>query len=144
MRWGVDRLVALCYFYIMSLPVRLSDALVLDARLAGKAVHRSISGQVEFWANIGRAIEPLILGEQVIALCRTGTARPLSACLKSVDSPEGRRRLSDFLQTQPYPHYEPAPEGDGLLIRIDANGKRSVGRFVNREFRIVEKNGSTR
>ena len=128
----------------MSSPVRLSDALVLDARLASKAVHRSISGQVEFWASIGRAIEPLLLGEQVIALCRTAAVRPLSACLKSVDSPKGRRRLADFLRTQPYPHYEPAPEGHGLLIRIDAGGKRSVGRFVNRQFRLAQKDGSTR
>ncbi len=128
----------------MSLPVRLSDALVLDARLASGAVHRSISGQVEFWASIGRAIEPLLLGEQVIALCRSATASPLSACLKSVDSPEGRQRLTDFLRTQPYPHYEPTPEGDGLLIRIESNGKRSVGRFVNRKFRVVEQEESSR
>ena len=128
----------------MSLPVRLSDALVLDARLASKAVHRSISGQVEFWASIGRAIEPLLLGDQVIALCRTAAVRPLSACLKSVDSPEGRRRLANFLRTQPYPHYEAAPEGQGLLIRIDADGRRSRGRFVNREFRLIKKDGSTR
>lgn len=141
---GVDRLVALCYFYTMSLPVRLSDALVLDARMTSKAVHRSISGQVEFWASIGRAIEPLLLGEQVIALCRTATARPLSACLQSVDSPEGHRRLADFLKTQPYPHYEPHPDGHGLLIRVDADGKRYVGRFVNRKFKLVEKKGSSR
>ena len=80
----------------------------------------------------------------MIALCRTAAVRPLSACLKSVESPEGRRRLADFLRTQPYPHYEPAPEGHGLLIRIDASGKRSVGRFVNREFRLIKKDGSTR
>ena len=43
----------------LSQPVKLSDALVLDARLAGEAVERSIAGQVEFWAAIralGRAI----------------------------------------------------------------------------------------
>jgi len=128
----------------MSLPVRLSDALVLDARLAGEVVHRSISGQVEFWASIGRAIEPLILGEQLIALCRTTSVRPLSVCLESVDSPEGHRRLVDFLKTQPYPHYEPAPDGHGLLIRIEEDGKRSLGRFVNREFRLIEKERSAR
>ena len=44
----------------MSQPVKLSDALVLDARLAGQALERSIAGQVEFWARLGRAIEPLL------------------------------------------------------------------------------------
>ena len=127
----------------MSTPVRLSDPLVLDARLAGKTVHRSIAGQVEFWADIGRAVEQLLLGPQVASLCRAAVAKPLSACLESVDSPEGRRRLENFLETQPYPHYEPSPEGNGLLIRIDAAGKRSLGRFVNREFKIVKNKAST-
>jgi hypothetical protein len=38
----------------MSQPVKLSDALVLDARLAGEVQERSIAGQVEFWAKLGR------------------------------------------------------------------------------------------
>ena len=46
--------VAICYPTTMSQPVKLSDALVLDARLAGEAVERSIAGQVEFWARLGR------------------------------------------------------------------------------------------
>ena len=122
----------------MSQPVKLSDALVLDARLAGETVERSIASQVEFWARIGRAIEPLLQGEQVLALCRNAAARPLSECLKSVDSLEGRDRVSNFLQSQPYPHYEPHPEKPGLLIRTDVDGKRAIGRFINRKFQLVK------
>ncbi|HUJ11869.1 MAG TPA: hypothetical protein VL171_17805 [Verrucomicrobiae bacterium] len=118
--------------------MKLSDALVLDARLAGEAVERSIAGQVEFWARIGKAIEPLLQGAQVIALCRNAATHPLSECLKSVDSPAGRRRVVEFLQSQPYPHYEPHPNEAGVLIRIEANGKRTVGRFVNRQFQPVK------
>src|SRR5262245_38894256 len=123
----------------MSQPVKLSDALVLDARLAGKIVERSIAGQVEFWARLGRAIEPLLLGTQAMALCQRGSTQPLSACLEAVDSPAGRRRVQQFLASQPYPHYEPAPDAPGLLLRIDANGKRTLGRFVNREFKPIRK-----
>jgi hypothetical protein len=122
----------------MSQPVKLSDALVLDARLAGKAVERSIAGQVEFWARIGRGIEPLLQGAQVLALCRNAATRPLSACLKSVGSPAGRRRVAEFLQGQPYPHYEPHPNQAGVLVRIEANRKRTAGRFVNRQFQPVK------
>lgn len=118
--------------------MKLSDSLVLDARLAGEAVERSIAGQVEFWARIGRAIEPLLKGDQVLALCRNGAARPLSECLELVDSPQGRRRLSSFLQAQPFPHYESHPKKRGLLVRIEANGKRTTGRFVNRQFQAVK------
>lgn len=119
----------------MSQPVKVSDALVLDARLMGEATQRSIAGQIEFWARLGRAIETLLRGDQVLALCKAGKAKPLSACLQSVDSPEGRKRLAEHLKSLPYPHYEPAP--GGLLVRIEANGKRTTGRFVNRRFQPV-------
>jgi hypothetical protein len=118
----------------MSQPVKLSDALVLDARLAGGATERSIAGQVEFWAKLGRAIEPLLRGDQALALCRSGGARSLSALIRSVEAPAGRRRLAAHLASLPFPHYAPAPGSKGLLIRTGADGSRSVGRFVNRTF----------
>jgi hypothetical protein len=93
----------------MSQPVKVSDSLVLDARLAGEAVERSIAGQVEFWAKIGRAVEPLLEGDKVLALCRKGAARPLSQCLKSVDTTAGRKRVSEFLNSQPYPQVAQCP-----------------------------------
>jgi hypothetical protein len=117
----------------MSQPVKLSGKLVLDARLVGQVCERSIAGQVEFWARLGRAIEPLIDGTRAMALARAGEALPLSACLDSVDTPEGRGRVADYLRTRPFPHYEPA-ETPGLLVRTTADGRRTVGRFVNRRF----------
>ena len=123
----------------MSQPVKISDGLVLDARLMGKAAERSITGQIEFWAKLGRAIEPLLQGTQVLALCRAGNARPLSDCLTTVDSPEGRGRVAEYLNSLPFPHYEPAPDSPGLLIRTEANGKRTVGRFVNRTFQAAKR-----
>ena len=83
-------------------------------------------------------IEPLLQGVQVMALCRQGATRPLSQCLESVGTPAGRNRLSKFLGSQPWPHYEPHPHQAGLLLRIDENGKRTVGRFVNRRFETVK------
>ena len=122
----------------MSQPVKISDGLVLDARLMAQAAERSITGQIEFWAKLGRAIEPLLQGTQVLALCWAGNARSLSECLKSVDTPEGRNRVADHLNSQPFPHYEPVSQSAGLLVRIEANGKRTVGRFVNRKFQEVK------
>ncbi len=122
----------------MSQPVKVSDALLLDARVAGEIVERSIAGQVEFWAKIGRALEPLLRGDQVLALCRSGEVKSLSACLASVDSPKGRQRVVEHLKTRPYPHYEAAVDSPGMLVRIEAGGKRTVGRFVNRQFQAVK------
>ena len=122
----------------MSQPVKVSDALLLDARVAGGAVERSIAGQIEFWAKIGRALEPLLRGDRVLALCRAGNVKPLSACLESVDSPAGRQRVVEHLKTRPYPHYEAAAGSPGLLVRTEADGKRTLGRFVNRQFQPVK------
>jgi hypothetical protein len=121
----------------MSQPVKLSDNLVLDARLAGEVVERSIAGQVEFWARLGRSVELLLEGRQVMALCRAGAAQPLSQLLDTVDTPAGRRRVTAFLESQPFPHYRPHPDRPGLLERIEEDGTRTTGRFVNREFRAV-------
>jgi len=122
----------------MSQPVKLSDELVLDARLTSKIADRSIAGQIEHWAQLGRAIEPLLQGAQALALRRAGSVKPLSKCIQSIDTDEGRRRVADHLQSQPFPHYEPAPNLPGMLIRIEADGTRAVGRFVNRQFKEAD------
>ena len=118
----------------MSQPVKLSDELVLDARLAGEVLERSIAGQIEFWAQLGQALEPLLDGTTAMALKRAGRAQPLSGVLASVHSDEGRRRVTDYLDSRPFPHYETDSARPGLLVRIDADGTRTSGRFVDRKF----------
>jgi hypothetical protein len=118
----------------MSQPVKLSDDLVLDARVIGKIARRSIAAQVEYWAGLGRAIELVLQGRQALALSQAAAARPLSECLALVDTPDGRRRVAEYLQSRPYPHYEPAPDSPGLLVRVEEDGTRTLGRFVHRRF----------
>jgi hypothetical protein len=118
----------------MGQPVKLSDALVLDARIAGEAQERSIAGQVEFWARLGQSVEPLLRGRQVLALRRKAESLPLWEALATVDTPAGRKRVADVLARRPYPHYEQHPTEPGKLIRIDEDGTRAEGRFVNRVF----------
>ncbi len=122
----------------MSQPVKISDELLLDARLTAEISERSIAGQIEFWAQLGRAIEPLLEGAQALALRQAGSALPLSDCLASVDSAKGRCRVAAYLNSRPFPHYEPAPGASGLLVRVAEDGTRTVGRFVGREFQVVQ------
>lgn len=124
----------------MSQPVKLSDALVLDARQTGAIAERSIAGQIEFWARLGRAVEPLLSGDRALALRRAGDEKPLSEMIVSVDSEEGRQRVFDLLNSQPFPHYEPAPDCSGFLVRIEESGERTIGKFVKGEFRPVPAN----
>lgn len=118
--------------------MKLSDALVLDARIAGEVEERSIAGQVEFWAKLGRSLDLLLEGRQVLALRRNAGTQPLSEALASVNTSSGRKRLADTLASQPYPHFKSHPGKPGLLIRTDEDGKQAVGRFVNRVFSVVE------
>jgi hypothetical protein len=120
----------------LSQPVKLSDSLVLDARLTGEVFQRSIAGQVEYWARLGRTVEESLNGNQVMALTRNKTAVPLSELVEKVDTPEGNKGLADYLKTLPFPHYAAHPKEAGLLIRTEEDGRRSVGRFINRQFAV--------
>ena len=106
--------------------------------LPEKSRNGPLRDRIEFWARLGRAIEPLLRGDKALALRRAGDSAPLSKCLKSVDSSEGRKRVAEHLNKLPYPHYE-AAAAPGLLVRTEANGKRTTGRFVNREFQSVKR-----
>jgi hypothetical protein len=134
----LDTDVVFCYIYLMSQPVNISNRLVLDARMTADIDDRSIAGQIEHWARLGRAIEPLLRGDQALALKRAGEARPLSECLRLAASADGRKRVHEYLKTLPFPHYEQV-DSSGLLVKIDADGRRTEGRFVNREFKPIKK-----
>lgn len=128
----------------MSQPVKLSDALVLDARLTSEVAERSIAGQIEYWARLGRAVEPLLNSERILALRKSGDVQLFSDLISSVDSSQGRKRVMEYLAQMPFPHYESAPDHPGYLVRIEEDGSRIVGRFVDREFQLLRKGSQAR
>lgn len=133
---AVDEVVAKRYPEPMSQPVKLSDQLVNEARTTAAVAERSISGQIEHWAKLGRAVEGLLRGDRVHAL-GIAAEQQLSSMVASVDRESGRKRVQDYLSTRPYPHFEPVAQRPGWLVRIEEDGTRTVGRFINREF-VVE------
>jgi hypothetical protein len=122
----------------MGQPVKLSDELVDDARAVVPFSQRSIAGQIEFWAGLGKSIEPLLRGDQALALQMSGGERPLSQLLSEVETAKGRKRLEATLKKRPYPHYKPVPDRPDLICRIEEYGTETVGRFVGREFKAIE------
>ncbi len=64
-------------------------------------------------------------------------AKMAELALDAVDSDEGRDRLLRYLKAQPYPHYEPDPTNRDLVVRIEENGSRVSGHFVNENFVAV-------
>jgi hypothetical protein len=120
----------------MPLPVKLSDALVLDARLAAEVQQRSIAGQVEYWASLGKLVDALLDGRNRTEVLQKSKAKPLSELVATIGTPEGDARLKAYLESEPFPHFESHPTRKGILIRIEADGARSVGRFVGRKFLV--------
>ena len=124
----------------MPQPVKISDALLLDARIAGETMNRSIAGQVEFWAQLGRSVERLLNGKEINRLRSAAPPPSLSDILASVDQPSGRARLQAVLEAKPYPHYRPVPGDPDRMERIEEDGTRTIGQFRNREFVATEEN----
>ena len=73
-------------------------------------------------------------GDRALALQRTGAVRPLAELIESVDTDAGRDRVRTTLASLPFPHFEACPDRPGMLVKIDADGTRTRGRFVNRVF----------
>ncbi len=122
----------------MGQPVKLSDALVDDARAVVPFSQRSIAGQIEFWAGLGKSVEPLLRGDRALSLQMAGGDRSLSQLLSEVDTAKGRKRVEATLSKRPYPHYKPVPGHPDLVRRIEEDGSETVGRFVGRDFEAVE------
>ena len=141
-RYELDLWVAKRYHciggFFMSQPVKLSDELVDDARAVVPFSQRSIAGQIEFWAGLGKSIEPLLRGDRALSLQMAGGDRPLSELLAELETRKGRKRLEAVLKERPYPHFKPVVGHPELICRIEENGSETIGRFVGREFIAVE------
>ncbi len=122
----------------MGQPVKLSDKLMLEARLVAEESQRSIAGQIEHWARLGRAMDALMRPGAALKLKRRGPVPLVSERLRDIDTPAGRARVAAALAAGPFPHFEAAPGRPGLLVKIDEDGKRAVGRFIKRTFTPVK------
>ena len=122
----------------MGQPVKLSDELVNDARAVVAFSQRSIAGQIEFWATLGKSIEPLLRGDRALALQMAGGDRPLSQLMSEVENAKGRKQLEATLNKRPYPHYKSVPDQPELVCRIEEDGSETIGRFIGRDFQVLE------
>jgi hypothetical protein len=122
----------------MGRTVRLSDGLVQDARLVGEVAERSIAGQIEYWAQLGRAVASLIDGESALRHKRGRGGKRPSACLRTRSRKEAIAEFAEYMNARPFPRYHPVLGRPGYLLKIDADGSRTLGRVVNRSFEPVE------
>ena len=125
----------------MGMPVKLSDELVEAAREEAANADRSITSQIEHWAKIGRSVETILRHQDIRKLKRSPSSvtltsaarRSIEATLARVVAETDRRSLGRSLQAG-RTVYQSDPAGSGLTERIEPDGRRTLGRLVNRIF----------
>jgi hypothetical protein len=118
----------------MGQPIKISEDLALAAREEAAVCERSIASQVEHWARIGRAVEQVLGHGQVVALKRHAGLPEFQQAMREATSEAGQRKALRHLQQLAAPRFGVDPERPGLVVRIDADGTRTYGRFVQRRF----------
>ena len=129
----------------MGMPVKLSDDLVLSARVEAEATDRSITAQIEHWAKLGRAVEAALKHADVLALKSSngdlakafpGQSKQaaVQALLERIAAATDRSGVVEKLRARSQPVYGTDPRFPGMVVRIDPDGTRTPGRFENRRF----------
>jgi hypothetical protein len=127
----------------MSTPIRLDDNLVREAELEGISHKRTPPKQIEYWAEIGKAVAHNLSSSDLFNLMQGFAdirieARPsVNADPAEVFTALERDRQDGTLAqvvTQAKVWYEASKNNPGMLDRVQADGSRETGRFRNGEF----------
>ena len=131
----------------MPQPVKLSDALIDAARTESARADRSLAGQIEHWAQLGRMIEPGLTSANIQALkhgeadvaevlppTEEGQAL-LEALIAAVANDSRRSKVTRGFAGRV--RYGTDPDLPGFVIRLGPDGTRSVGRLVEGRFKAV-------
>lgn len=127
-------------------PMRLEKTLVQAAALAGENCKRSTAGQIEYWAEIGRAVEKILDLDAIIAV-QSGLARvklePTAGKPVSSDAVFGRLEADRRNQTLArkvaatpisQPRYQASKIRPGLLEQVAVDGSVTLGHFSQGRF----------
>ncbi len=120
-------------------PMRLDPELVDEATEAAKRQKRSTRKQIEFWAELGRAVDGVVTLAQAAGL-RSGLLAVTAPDVGPVDADdvfaelEARRADLPGEVTRSSVRYQASRAHPGMLERIDGTGRRTIGQFENGEF----------
>ena len=127
----------------MSSPMRLSPALI---EREGAIQKRSIPKQIEFWAELGKAVARVVDLADVYAIIQGIKGLKVEPVASAGVEPqevfnaiENSRQSGDLADrvTSAAVYYEANPGRPGLLDRVDtATGQRQTGQFQNGKFRL--------
>ena len=128
----------------MKSPLRLNSALIVAAQKVGSIQKRSVPNQIEYWAELGRAIEHLLEPNDIYAITQGFKKITIEAIASKPVNPddvfasiENSRKNGVLAEkvTSAGVYYESSQSRPGLLDRINSStGERQTGRFRNGKF----------
>lgn len=134
----------------MSTPMRLNDSLVHDAEVEAITQKRTAPKQIEFWAEIGKAVAGMVSSSALLSIVQ-GFSH-----INVLPNPSSTVSTHDVLEvlerdredgslyqtvTQAKVWYEASQVQPGLLDRVTANGQRETGHFRDGQFTPVSQKG---
>jgi hypothetical protein len=124
--------------------IKVSAEFAESVRAAADSADRSLTGQIEHWAKLGRAAETVLPAPAAAALkqsagnlaaiedpaLREQILTALEALRSGDHFPATRKHLASLGQ----PLYEADPADSQGIVQVGADGRRTRGRLVNRRF----------
>ena len=124
----------------MTTAVRLDDSLVRHAAAEGAVNRRSTPKQIEYWAEIGRAVAGDVSAEDLIAIVQgIRQVRVETVVADSVSSDELWAEVDQSRESggRGRTVYQASDEKPGYLEAIYPDGSRELGQFRNGRFEAL-------
>jgi hypothetical protein len=129
-------------------PLRLDSTLVAAAKREGSINKRSAPKQIEFWAELGKAVEQVLDYNDIFAVIQglkrikvesvKSDAIDPAVIFNSLEASRKREKLAEKVTSAAF-YFEASRTRPGLLDRVNAaTGERQTGRFYNGEFKVSE------
>jgi hypothetical protein len=127
--------------------LRIDENLVIQAQRQAKVQHRSINGQIEYWAKLGRAIASNISAADAFSVTqglkeiRLETSRSISidpnAVLNELEADRAKGFSGKPVTSAPF-YFEASVSKPGFLDKVNTvSGERQTGRFQNGKFEAI-------
>ena len=124
--------------------IKISPTLADQARAAAEDADRSMAGQVEHWAKLGRAVESKLPVASIAALKKAGAseepidwaaenAKALQILRDFAENPD-RTAVKEFIGVGKRVLYAADPTDPEGVVQVLPDGTRIPGTMVNRKF----------
>lgn len=127
----------------VAVAVKVSAELAASARTEANATDRSLTGQIEHWAKLGRATEAIMPSQVAAALKRCGgdlsvledeTMRAMVLDALAVFQSKSPASVRQMIGLDRETRFEPDKDNLGGMIRIDPEGTKTRGWMEGRTF----------